>query len=418
MENQQRRHRPNPSPFTHQQSPPPKPSSTASSSRPTPPAVLLRTLDPAKLAGASLVIGTATDPYQPAERKFKLTRGILEALLGWRGLSLGLITKSPLVTRDLDLLQRLSERHEVSVNISLASLNAPLLRRLERRSPAPHARIRALKTLIDGGIHTGLLIAPILPGITDDRAGLAALMRAAKAAGARYAVGQPLRLGPAIVPQFMPVLEQEFPDLVERYRQHYGHGNYVSAAYKDALMHRLHQLQREFGFPVAESRRRREAAGGKAAAVDAGGMDRRRWLLGRDRSTGQVPSRRNSGMLDSDSLRSVPVLRFPSLSSVSTRPTHAQLCTLHRSSRLLHHCRRPGRTGAPGAAGRGGGAGSRPCHDPGALRRSEGGGHHARDAGDQGRRSSAPISSCGRPTRGSTPGRRGRCSRSCAATLR
>jgi DNA repair photolyase len=226
-------------------------------------AVLLRTLDPAKLAGASLVIGTATDPYQPAERKFKLTRGILEALLGWRGLSLGLITKSPLVTRDLDLLQRLSERHEVSVNISLSSLNAPLLRRLERRSPAPHARIRALKTLIDGGIHTGLLIAPILPGITDDRAGLATLMRAAKAAGAKYAVGQPLRLGPAIVPQFMPVLEQEFPDLVERYRQHYGNGNYVSATYQKALMHRLHQLQEEFGFPVAESRRRREQLEGR-----------------------------------------------------------------------------------------------------------------------------------------------------------
>ncbi|HSR89889.1 MAG TPA: radical SAM protein [Gemmatimonadales bacterium] len=225
--------------------------------------VLRRTLDPVKLAGASLVIGTATDPYQPAERKFKLTRSILEALLGWRGLSLGLITKSPLVTRDLDVLQRLSERHEVSVNISLASLNAPLLRRLERRSPAPHARIRALKTLIDGGIHTGLLIAPILPGITDDRAGLATLMRAAKDAGARYAVGQPLRLGPAIVPQFMPVLEQEFPELVERYRQHYGHGNYVSAEYQKALMHRLHQLQEEFGFPVAESRRRREQLEGR-----------------------------------------------------------------------------------------------------------------------------------------------------------
>jgi len=225
--------------------------------------VLRRTLDPVKLAGASLVIGTATDPYQPAERKFKLTRSILEALLGWRGLSLGLITKSPLVTRDLDLLQRLSERHEVSVNISLASLKAPLLRRLERRSPAPHARLRALKTLIDGGIHTGLLIAPILPGITDDRAGLATLMRAAKTAGAKYAVGQPLRLGPAIVPQFMPVLEQEFPDLVERYRQHYGHGNYVRAEYQKALMHRLHQLQEEFGFPVAESRRRREQLEGR-----------------------------------------------------------------------------------------------------------------------------------------------------------
>ena len=90
-----------------------------------------------------------------------------------------------------------------------------------------------------------------------------AIGRAAKAAGAKYAVGQPLRLGPAIVPQFMPVLEREFPDLVARYRLHYGNGNYVSAEYKDALMHRLHQLQHEFGFPVAESRRRREQLEGR-----------------------------------------------------------------------------------------------------------------------------------------------------------
>ena len=165
--------------------------------------------------------------------------------------------------RDLDLLQRLSERHEVSVNISLASLNGALLRRIERRSPAPHARLRALKTLAAGGIHTGLLIAPILPGITDDRAGLASLMRAAKAVGARYAVGQPLRLGPAIVPQFLPMLEREFPELVARYRKHYGQGNYVKGDYKQALMHRLHQLQRELGFPVAESRRRREQLEGR-----------------------------------------------------------------------------------------------------------------------------------------------------------
>jgi DNA repair photolyase len=224
---------------------------------------LARTLEPAKLEGTSLVIGTATDPYQPAERKFRLTRQILQALLAWRGLSLGLITKSPLVTRDLDLLQRLSERHEVSVNISLASLNAALLRRIERRSPAPHARIRALKTLTSGGVHAGLLVAPILPGITDDKAGLAALMRTAKAAGAHYVVGQPLRLGPAITPQFLPVLEREFPELVARYRQHYRGGNYVTADYKRALMHRLRRLQQEFGFPVPESRRRREQLEGR-----------------------------------------------------------------------------------------------------------------------------------------------------------
>src|SRR5262249_37942860 len=89
----------------------------------TAPDVLLRTLDPATLAGAELVIGTATDPYQPAERRFLLTRRLLEALLRFEGLRLGLITKSPLVTRDLDLLTRLSERHELSISISLASMD-------------------------------------------------------------------------------------------------------------------------------------------------------------------------------------------------------------------------------------------------------------------------------------------------------
>ena len=101
---------------------------------------------------------------------------MLEALLGWRGLSLGIITKSPLVLRDLPLLQQLAQRHELSVNISISSTDGPLLRRIEVRSPAPHARLRALKGLTDGGIHAGLLIAPIIPGITDSRESLAALM--------------------------------------------------------------------------------------------------------------------------------------------------------------------------------------------------------------------------------------------------
>src|SRR5512147_1554392 len=114
-------------------------------------AVLTRTLFPARLAGSSLVIGTATDPYQPAERKFRLTRSILEALRGWKGLSLSVITKSPLILRDADILAELSQRHEVSVNISIASVDGPTLRRLEARSPAPHARIRALKGLTDAG---------------------------------------------------------------------------------------------------------------------------------------------------------------------------------------------------------------------------------------------------------------------------
>lgn len=219
------------------------------------PDVLLRTLDPQKLAGAALVIGTATDPYQPAERRFLLTRRLLEALLRHRGLTLGIITKSPLVTRDLDLLTRLAGRHDLSVNISLASMDAALLRRLEARTPAPHARIRALERLTRGGINAGLLIAPILPGISDSWTALAALMEAARAAGARYVHGMPLRLGTAARAGFLPVLAREFPALVARYEQRYGSRINAGKDYEKALARRLRTLQEAFGFPIARMRR-------------------------------------------------------------------------------------------------------------------------------------------------------------------
>ena len=225
--------------------------------------VLARTLDPARLGEHSLVIGTATDPYQPAERRFRLTRRILEVLLHHRGLAIGIITKSPLVTRDIDVLRRLAERHEVTVNVSLATLDSRLARRLELRSPVPGARIRALARLTGAGIHAGLLVAPILPGITDDRPGLDRLMGAAKEAGASYVVGSALRLGPAARQRFLPVLTQEFPQLAERYARHYARSEGVSAAYQRALSGRLHLLQQRHGFPVEEGRRRRQQLEGR-----------------------------------------------------------------------------------------------------------------------------------------------------------
>ncbi len=231
--------------------------------------VLARTLDPARLGGHSLVIGTATDPYQPAERRFRLTRRILEVLLQYRGLALGIITKSPLVLRDLDLLRRLSERHEVTVNISLATLDRRLARRLELRSPVPEARIRALGRLTEAGVYAGLLVAPILPGITDGRADLDRLLGAAKEAGARYVVGSALRLGPAARHRFLPVLAQEFPTLAERYGRHYARSEGASPAYQRALAARLHQLQRHHGFPVDEGQRRRHQLEGREVRAPA-----------------------------------------------------------------------------------------------------------------------------------------------------
>jgi DNA repair photolyase len=232
--------------------------------------VLARTLNPARVAGQSLVIGTATDPYQPAERRFRLTRRILEVLSSYHGLTIEIITKSPLVTRDLDVLQALSRHNEVNVNISLATADARLARRLELRSPVPAARLRALRRLTERGIYAGLIVAPIIPGITDDWAGLARLLEAAREAGARYVIGSALRLGPAARHRFLPFLEREFPELYQRYRRHYASSDLSSQRYQDALTRRLNALRQAFGFAgdEASSRRRRRLEESEREAVD------------------------------------------------------------------------------------------------------------------------------------------------------
>jgi len=222
-----------------------------------------------RLAGRPIVIGTATDPYQPAERRFGLTRRILETLARHRGsaLSIAVITKSPLVTRDLALLQQLSERHDVSVNVSLATLDTLLLRKLEPRSPAPRARLRALAQLSAAGIETGLFIAPIIPKLTDGRRDLFRLVEAARGAGAKYVMGSTLRLGPAARRRFLPHLEHVFPELADRYRRHYARGAGAAAAYQDAVADRLAEAQIAAGF--APRARRRHAKDTAAAASTA-----------------------------------------------------------------------------------------------------------------------------------------------------
>lgn len=211
------------------------------------PALLRRTLDPARIDGAPIVIGTATDPYQPAERRFRITRGLLESLLPHRGLHLGIITKSPLITRDTDLLVQLAERHTVSIHISLAALEGRLVRRIEARSPAPHARLRALGRLAAAGLNVGLLVAPIIPGVTDGRDQLTALFRAAKEAGARRVAGEALRLGPAARRHFLPHLAREFPDLAARYNRRYGQRQTAGQDYTAALTRRLDAIRQELG---------------------------------------------------------------------------------------------------------------------------------------------------------------------------
>ena len=160
-----------------------------------------------------------------------------------------LIDHLQLVTRDLDILQELGRRHRVSVHISLASTDLRLIRRLERRSPGPRARLRALATLASGGVSTKLLVAPILPAITDGHIALDHLLRAARDAGAVDANGDALRLGHASRRRFLPLIQREFPHLVERYSRAYGPGRHAPRAYLRALRRRLDLLRARHGFP-------------------------------------------------------------------------------------------------------------------------------------------------------------------------
>ncbi len=189
----------------------------------------------ALLHGDTIVIGTATDPFQPAERRFRVTRSVLEVLAEHAGLSICIITKSPLITRDIDLLTRISRSSTLSVHLSLISTDRDLARRLEPRAPTPEARLRALGRLRDAGIETGINVMPVLPAITDDPDALETLVRAVAERGASYVNACALRLRSSARERYLPFIEQEFPHLAKRYRATYAHDYRVSESYSSAL---------------------------------------------------------------------------------------------------------------------------------------------------------------------------------------
>lgn len=202
----------------------------------------------------SIAIGTATDPYQPAERTFRITRAVLERLAGERGLGVGIISKGPLVRRDASLLADLAKRHELTVHVSLITVDEHIIRLVEARSPLPHARLRALRHLAAAGVNAGLIVAPVLPGITDTNERIRDLLVSAKAAGARFAVPVPLRLYPAVREPFLPVIERHWPELAARYRAAYRDAMDAPDAYQRALRDRFGRIAAELGIPLSAER--------------------------------------------------------------------------------------------------------------------------------------------------------------------
>ena len=197
-----------------------------------------------RLAGeeVEIVLGTATDPYQPAERKFGLSRSLLERLGRERGLCIGIITKSPLICRDIDVLQELQRQNRLTIHVSLISSDSDLIKVLEARSPRPHARLRALSKLSAAGLNAGLIVAPVLPGINDSVASLEALLRAASDAGARFAHPAPLRLYASMRDYFLRIIDAHFPELATRYREVYQGLGLAPRHYSKALSRRFRAI--------------------------------------------------------------------------------------------------------------------------------------------------------------------------------
>lgn len=196
--------------------------------------------------GETLLIGSATDPYQPAERRFRLTRRILEALAEHPGLSILIITKSPLVTRDIDILKRIARHSRIHVQISLITLDRELARRIEPRSPTPDSRIRALTRLRDAGIDAGINCMPVLPGITDNPAALDELVKRVAEAGAIRVGACALRLDGSARLRYLPFIEQEFPELAARYQASYTGNRNIGERYRAGLALYFDQLCRKY----------------------------------------------------------------------------------------------------------------------------------------------------------------------------
>lgn len=202
----------------------------------------------------TIAIGTATDPYQPAERHYRLTRRSLETMIAvprQPGLRVSIVTKSPLVTRDVDVLRRLSERHAVAVHLSIVTIDPAVIRLFEPRSPLPHTRIRAVRRLADAGVAVGIFCAPVLPGITDDVATLRDLFRAARDAGAQFAPGCALRVYGGARAPLLHALERSLPRVAARYRDRYRRAREAPEAYRRALSTRMRRLRDEEGLRAA-----------------------------------------------------------------------------------------------------------------------------------------------------------------------
>jgi DNA repair photolyase len=208
--------------------------------------VLRRELARASWKREVVAIGAATDPYQPAEGRYKLTRACLE-VLGDAANPVQIITRGPMIVRDVDLLARAASRASVHVTFSVPTLDRTIWQRTEPGTAPPHQRLRALKTLVDAGVKASVGMAPILPGLSDRPELLADVVAAAREAGATGVWANLLYLKPGTREHFLGALERDWPELLPEYERLYGRRAYLATSDSEPVRDRVRALTRAHG---------------------------------------------------------------------------------------------------------------------------------------------------------------------------
>lgn len=209
------------------------------------PDVLRRELRSPSWRGELVALGTACDPYEPAEQKYQLTRRILQAFRDFRN-PVSITTKGVLVTRDLDVLVAMAEQGHVQVNFSVATTDDAVWKQMEPMTPRPSKRLVAMELLARTGIRTGVLLAPIIPGITDSPENLEAVVKAAADHGADYLASNVLHLKPGSREWFMPFVREAYPHLNPLYERLY-RGPYAPNRYTEEVLNLVDSLRRRYG---------------------------------------------------------------------------------------------------------------------------------------------------------------------------
>ena len=200
-----------------------------------------------------IAVGAATDPYQPVEGRYRLTRQCL-TVMGAARSPFSIVTRGPMIVRDIDVLQAAAQRAEVDVSLSVPTLDAEIWRRTEPGTAPPRQRLRALRMLVDAGIDAGVAMAPILPGLTDDPGGLAEVVRAARDAGATGVWCNVLYLKPGTREHFLDNLARDWPALLPRYERLYRGVAYPERDVVEPIKARVVALRERF--EIADRRMR------------------------------------------------------------------------------------------------------------------------------------------------------------------